>query len=81
MRFFPTPSQFIALNTLSAAVNIFGRFAINVGIAFMIPFVSVMRISIPVERIFGMLSLMIPAIFVMICGTVAINVGREFAIP
>ena len=60
---------------------IFGRLAIKTGSACIMPSVNVASICTPVASIFGALSLMIPAIFVTICGMYSISSGKLFAIP
>ena len=79
--FLPSDSQLNAVNTLTMAVIIFGKLAINNGIARTNPIAKFVMIVIPVARIFGALSLIIPAKFVMIVGTYAISTGMELINP
>ena len=60
---------------------IFGKLAINNGIARTKPIANFVMIVTPVARIFGALSLIMPAKFVMIVGTYAISTGIELISP
>ena len=79
--FLPSENQLNAVNTLTIAVIIFGKLAINNGIARTKPIAKFVMIVTPVARIFGALSLIIPAKFVMIVGTYAISTGIELINP
>lgn len=79
--FLPSENQLNAVNTLTIAVIIFGKLAINNGIARTKPIAKFVMIVTPVARIFGALSLIMPAKFVMIVGTYAISTGIELISP
>ena len=77
----PRLIQLNAVNTLTTACIIWGILAINVGIACISPSPSVTIICSPSANNLGALSLINPAIFVTICGTYSISVGRLLAMP
>ena len=79
--FLPSDYQLNAVITLMIAVIFFGKLAINNGIARTKPIAKFVMIVTPVARIFGALSLIMPAKFVMIVGTYAINTGIELISP
>lgn len=79
--FLPSDSQLNAVNTLTIAAIIFGKLAINNGIARTKPIAKFVMIVTPVARIFGALSLIMPAKFVIIVGTYAISTGIELISP
>ena len=64
--FFPSPTQLNACQTATIAWMIFGMFSLIFGIASINPFPSVTMMFMPVSRILGALSLMIPAMLITI---------------